>query len=224
MSLTIAQIRAQLRNMTGHDSVTLPDADSGEIQGCNTFLNLAWWSLIDELELRDSEKNTTTPTIDGTEFYTLPGSDIYSVRKMSYVDPITNLSIAIQQRDLEFFRRNKDNNDFSQGRPLFYIRDGLGYYLMPVPDDIYTIDIDYLGILTDADVGGMSNAPRQTGEIVKYGAAWRIFLDVNGNIQKATYFKNLESNLIAQYTPVKAKEEDNNPLAGLNYIGRRYEL
>lgn len=226
MSLTLVQLRSMLRSMTGHDSTTLPDSDgvdpSGEVViGINTFMNMAWWNMINVLELREKEVSGSQNTVDGTEFYSI-SSIIESVRKISYVDPDTFKRVVLEQRDIKWLRTQQSTDELERGKPLIYVRENDGFYIWPVPDDIYSLTIDYLSPLTDDVTTGIT-APRETGEIIKYGAAWRIFSDVNQNVQKASFYKGLEKNLLDAYTPVKAKEEDDNPLAGLEVLGRDYD-
>jgi hypothetical protein len=226
MSLTLAQIRTSLRRMTGNDSITLPDADAvvdGEaVIGCDTFMNRAWWAFCNTIDdLRNKESSYSIPTVVGTESYAFDNTTHEAVRQISYTDPNTGLQIIVNQKDITWLRMMQSSNTFDQGAPENYIRDGNLIYLRPIPDSIYTLRVDTIELLADNTV---INGPRELGEIILNGAAWRVFSEVNNNIQKAAYYVNMEKMLTEKYVPVKQKEEDNNPTAGLDYAGRDYDL
>lgn len=226
MSLSLAQIRSSVRKMTGNDLITLPDNDTtvdGDlVLGMNTFMNRTWWAFLNtQDDLRSKEGFVSLNTIAGTESYTFDVTQ-EAIRQISYPDPNTGLQIILEQKDFKFFMANKSNNTFDQDAPAIYARDGALIYLHPVPDSIYNLRIDTLAILADTDISGI-NAPREIGEIILNGSAWRVFSEVNGNIQKAAYYINVEKMLTEKYVPVKAKEEDNYPTGGLDYLGRDYD-
>lgn len=225
MSLTLLQIRASLRKMTGNDLISLPDADTtvdGElVLGAATFMNRAWWAFCNSMDdLRNKESSYAFPTVVGTESYAFDNTTLESVRQISFTDPNTGLQIIINQKDITWLRAAQSSNTFDQGPPSEYVRDGNLIYFRPIPDSVYTIRVDTLALLADDTV---ISGPRELGEIILNGAAWRIFSEVNGNIQKAAYYVNMEKMLTEKYIPVKQKEEDNLPNAGLDFLGRDYD-
>lgn len=224
MSLTLPQIRATLRKMTGNDLISLPDSDTtvdGElVLGANTFMNRAWWAFLNSIDdIRNKESFVILSTIVGTESYTFDPTQ-EAVRQISFTDPNTGLQIFVEQKDYKYLIANRSNNTFDQGAPEWYARDGNLIWIHPIPDSVYTLRIDTLAILADDTV---VNGPRELGEIILNGAAWRVFSEVNNNIQKCAYYVNMEKMLTEKYVPVKAKEEDNYPTGGLDFSGRDYD-
>lgn len=217
MSLSIGQLRAQIRSITGQDVNTLPDQDTvvnGQIvTGIDTFLNLAWWQFLNVMPLREAEASTTQILVVGQSSYTaqLPFD---AVRMISFADPDTLQQVKIEPKSLKWYRDNYNSDSSLYDKPLFYIRDSedvsagntAKFYIWPTPDRTYTLTIDYWATVADASSGGIIT-PRETDEIVKYGAAWRVFTDVNGNINKAAFYKSLAENLANNFVPAQAKEE-----------------
>lgn len=226
MSLTMAQIRATIRKTTGQDIVTLPDADATVngvlVIGVNTFLNRAWWDFLDKVDIVEKDQTSTFAAVVGTALYAPAfAATMEAVRRISYNNPDDNRQVVLVQKDMDWYRNNQSTNVGDYDDPLYYINEGASLYLAPTPDRVLTFNVDLWRLLDDTDISGV-NSPRETAEIIQYGATWRVFSDLNGNIVKASYYKKLVDDLINSYEPVKSKQKEDLPTAGLNYLGREY--
>lgn len=221
MPLSVAQLITQLRGTTGQDIVSLPDIDSVSTIGALTFLNRSFWSICNKYDFRLNETSATGVTVAGTSSYTPPAT-MDAVSNISLLDPTTLKYFRLDPMTIDVYRTDQSTRASDQTIPTNYIRYGSQFLLWPTPDKVYTYQVDFLQSLSDLITSGNPPIPREWDEAIAYGAAWRVFSDVNGDLARAQWYKNLEANITNTIVPVQAKEEMDYANAGVNVKGRSY--
>lgn len=220
--LSIQQILHQLRTITGHDTISLPDSDTGEQIGGMTYINTSFWEIANKFNFRQEDATVGDITIIGQSAYPCP-TLMDAVTDVSILDPSSNKYTKLDQMTLSVYRDSQDIDDDARGFPTSYVRNGSAYILYPTPDQVYTTQIDYLQTLADVILAGTPIIPREWHEIITYGAAWRVFAGLNGDIVRTQFYTNLQTRLMNTTASVQAKEEMDYSNAGLNVRGRSYE-
>lgn len=222
MPLSINQLADSLRNITGQDTVGLPDSDAGATTGAFTFLNRSFWSIANKYNFRAEELTINGATQAGIPNTAVPFLD--SVVKVSLLDPTTKKYFVLPPMSLDVYRglQGDITDDTNQTMPTNYIRFGSDLIFYPTPDALYSYQLDQLQTLSDILTTQTPPIPREWHEAILYGAAWRVFSDVNGDLARAQWYKNLEANLNNTIVPVQAKEEMDYSNAGVNVKGRSY--
>lgn len=225
MALSTQQIRNLIRSATGQDTISLPDTEVLATTpgiSCDTFMNRAWWQMLNNLELREKELTTVVPIAAGATSFVLPaGVTSDAIRHAAIIDPDDLQSYPLAEQTIKWYREIYNTDTNQEDRPTNYVPDGALFYLWPVPDVAYTINADYWAVLDDASLAGIGT-PRETGEIVLNGAIARVFSELNGNPAKAQFYFNLTGNYLNNYIPQKAKSEMDYSDAGLEVRGREY--
>lgn len=220
MSISVAQLILLLRSTTGQDSFILPDTSSGTIIGATDFLNRSFWEIANKFQFRVNEGTVADVTVAGQASYNPPTS-MDAISHISILNPTSNEYERLLPMTIEDYRSKLNLESSNESQSTNYVRYGDVYYLYPTPNDIYTTQIDYLETLSDL-VSGNPPVPREWHEIILYGAAWRVFLDVNGDIARSQYYTNMQTRLMNTTVPVQAKEEMDYSNAGVNVRGRTY--
>lgn len=221
MGFSVAQSIIQLRSITGQDLSTLPDTDTGENIGALTFLNRAFWDIVNKDIFKEEDLTATFPTVIGTTTYVTPAL-FDAIQDVAILDPVSNKYIVLDPMDIKIYRDKEDLNTNKRTRPTNYVRFGSNIILYPTPDAVYTVKVDYLQTLIDLIAIGTFPIPREWNEIILYGAAWRVFSDVNGDMSRAQFYINLQTRQFNNTVPVQVKEEKDYSKAGVNVLGREY--
>jgi hypothetical protein len=221
MGLSAQQLIFSLRSTTGQDGTTLPDTDNASSIGAMTFLNRSFWEIANKFNLREEEIEVDVPTVIGTFNYTCP-TLMDAVNHLSILNPTTLTYARLEPMTLDVYRGLQNSNTNLRSRPTNYIRHGSSYLLYPTPDAVYSIKIDYLQTLADIIQAGTPVIPREWHELIHYGAVWRVYSDVNGDLARSQYFRNLQTSMLNSTVPVQSKEEMDYSNAGVNVKGRSY--
>ncbi len=212
MGLSLVQLRAELRDHLGVDSLELIDADA------DLLLNRSWWKVADNYKFKEKENSVVIPTVAGTDTYALTGVEsiqnvnIKDVNSLDY-DPLT-------YGDETRFSSMQSDNTSLRTKPEYYTHRGSNIVFYPVPDAVYSIRVHYFGTL--ADVSTALTIPQAWHEAVLFGAIWRGFAkfgDYNrSNMAKATQFE-----LLNTQEPVAERElKADNQFAGVQVLRRDY--
>jgi len=210
MGLSVAQLISKLRKATGQDSDDLSDTDA------TLQLNIAYWEVIDIFPLREKEVRVTFPTVAGIRAYNAP-TPFEALRHLAILNPASNVHVPLDQMAEDRYEKVYDEDSDTQGFPTNYVREGCQFLLYPTPDDAYTITMRYWTTLSDLSDSQNPNIPQSWHELIYLGALWREFLDIGDHQRMASTVKIWERTANIR-VPVEAKEEVNNPRAGLEVI------
>jgi hypothetical protein len=220
MTIDIYTLRNQLRQHLGEDTNTLPDVPA--YQGgpsADMLLNRAWWEIIYKYQFREKEVDASFTTVVGQAFYSLP-SPFEAFRQIAIEDLYTYQHNTLAQTTIYRYQ-NLFNNEPDQsfyGKPVQYVREGCGIYLLPTPDNVYNMDLKYWTVL--ADLGGATNPnspiiPQIWHECVLYGAVYRGFFSFL-DFERGAWMQQVHAGVLDKIPPVQAKEEQDYHEAGVN--------
>lgn len=221
MTLSLQNLRDGLLKATATE---LDDWDNGNVD-LDLYINKSWWDIMDQFDFREKEGGPIVfPTISGIRSY-----DISSITSPIIFDALQRLSITdiddFSHLDLDlitdFDYENLYIADASlNSKPTNYFRRGSLIYLYPTPDQVYSINLYYLQVLSDLPVQGPV-IPQAWGEIIQYGANYRALYDLR-DYESAEKVIALQTKLINGRTPVKVKELSDTKTSGVSVLGRDY--
>lgn len=208
MSLTVAQMIAKLRKMSGIDITDLADVD------VLLNLNISWWEIAGNIEFKEKEQSTSFNTVAGTVLYPAP-TPFEAVQYVSVEDPNSKQHTPLRfMDDLEYEQLLVNTTD-ARGTPTRYFRKGTNIGLWPTPDSVITIYEDYLMPLADLVVTAPPVA-QTWHEPILFGGIYRSFLDVGDRVN-AAYFRKEQANMINSTPETKEIEgKTNMKWAGLS--------
>jgi hypothetical protein len=224
MTIDIFTLRNLVRQHTGEDTNTLPDTPAfAGGPSCDMLLNRSWWEIIYKFQFREKEVDASFQTVEGQAFYSLP-SPFEAIRQVAIEDPYTYQHTTLAQTTIYRYQNlfNNEPNQSFYGKPVQYVREGCGIYLLPTPDQVYNMDLKYWTVL--ADLGGVSNPnspiiPQIWHECILYGAVYRTFFQFL-DYERGAYMQSIHGGIIDKIPPVQAKEEADQHDAGVNVKGR----
>lgn len=214
MGLSVAQLTAKLRKATGQDSDDLPDDDA------TLQLNIAYWEVIDIFPVREKEVRVTFPTVAGVRAYNAP-TPFEALKHLAIKDLNSEAHTPLDQMGHDVYEQKYDETSDTQAKPTHYVREGCQFLLYPTPDQEYIITMRYWTTLADLSNTQNPNIPQSWHELIYLGALWREFLDIGDHQRMASTIKVWERTANIR-VPVEAKEEVNNPRAGLEVIVPNY--
>lgn len=227
MALDIVSLRRQLREhlgMVGSATDELPDVDTADKTGADTYLNRAYWEVLDKFKFREKEVSGTFSTVIGTKFYQVP-SPFEALQSLSIEDVNTLQHKPLDRIDKDVFEQVYVNRTDAQGKPENYFREGNGVRLWPTPDAAYVLTISYWTVLADlGSLNPQTNIPQNWHEIILFGAISRAFLGVNRDFEGSQHARAYQVSLIEGTTPVEEKEQFDSHRAGLEVLGREGDL
>lgn len=211
MSLVIQDLRDGLRRSCG--GIEIADYSNDIV---DLWLNQAYWEIMDKFPFREKQKTSTFQFIDGVRFYDAP-TPFEAVTKISIADATEsdNKHTPLKRMTIDRYEQEYDSDDDQEGKPEFYIRYGIGFYVLPTPDKAYDGFIYYNTTLADiADDNTTPEIPQVWHEIIMFGGIARGWLQLD-NTNKATFYFNLQATKINTTSPTEAKEEEDSSLAGV---------
>jgi hypothetical protein len=218
MGLQVTDLINKLRKATGQDEDDLSDDDA------TLQLNISYWEIIDKFPFREKEVRVTFPTVAGERAYNCP-TPFEALRHLAILEEATNVEseqhTPLDQMGHDPYEQKYNEAADNEGKPTHYVRDGCMIILYPTPDDVYTITMRYWTTLDDLSDSQNPNIPQSWHEIIYLGALWREFLDIGDHQRMASTIK-VQERLINAAVPVEAKEEVNNPRAGLEVLQNPY--
>lgn len=212
MGLSVAQLIAKLRKATGQDEDDLTDADA------TLQLNIAYWELLDKFPFREKETRTTFVTQAGVRAYNAP-SPFEALKHLAIkdLDSDSDQHTPIDQMGHDVYEQKYNESSDNQGQPTHYVREACQILLYPTPDDVYTLTMRYWTTLDDLSSSQSPQIPQSWHELIYFGALWREFMDI-GDHQRMASTLRIWDKMVNTAVPVEAKEEINNPRAGIEVI------
>lgn len=222
MGLDLVALRRQLREsigLPGDDIANLPDADTADKTGADTYLNRSYWELIDKFKFREKEVTGTFPTVAGTKFYQVP-APFEALQGVAIEDPDTLKHEPLDRITADYYEQKYADVADDQGMPEAYFRDGNGIRLWRTPDAVYEITLHYWTILSDlSSINTTPQLPQNWHEILMFGAVWRAFIGVNGDYLSAQAAKATQISLIQGTSMTEEKEQFDSHRAGVEVEG-----
>jgi len=222
MTLDIASYRRQLREhigLTGDDVETLPDTDTADKTGADTYLNRSYWEVLDLFPVRAKEVIATFHTTQGRDFYKIPNS-FEALQAISITDPNSFKHDPLDRIEKDYFEQKFVDRTDDEGKPELYFREGDGIRVWRRPDRDYEMTVHYWEELADlSNSNQTSPIPRVLHEVILFGGVWRAFIGVNGDYVRAQAAKGHQVALMNSKTPIEDKEKFDSHRAGVEVIG-----
>lgn len=214
MSMTLQNLRDELRVHLGVDELDLPNAEA------DLLLNRVWWDVADKNDFREKEKQFIFPTIAGTRDYLVSsvvaiGDTFDAIRGLSIVNPNNDSHIPVEPMMESEYEGLFVNSVDREEMPTRYVRFGSTLRLWPTPDQVYSMVLRYWVTLPDLLSGGPV-IPQSWHEIILYGAVKRGYERTNSDLERASYFKQEYTDMLNNAVPVRAKEQKDRRQASVN--------
>lgn len=227
MTINLDSLRIQLREglgLDGDDVTELPNVDSASKTGADTFLNRAYWELLEKFDFREKEVIGTFPTTASVNYYAIP-SPFDALRSLSIEDLNDQSHKPLDRITRDVFEQKYENRTDAESKPQLYFREDAGIRFWPTPDDAYTITISYWDSLSNlSDINSSPPIPRSWHELILHGGIWRAkagpFRDYDG----AKFHRTLQSTLLEGIETTDSKEAFDSHRAGLEVLGLDSEL
>lgn len=227
MGLDISSLRRQLREhlgLVGNSTDEIPDQDSPDKTGADTFLNRSFWEICSKFDFREQEVIGTFNTVQGTGYYQIP--TLFDALKSIDIEDLNDFSHKPLDRiTRDVFAQKYENRTDAQGKPELYFRESNGIRLWMIPDNAYKITLKYRAGLADLD-NSNTTPPMQHEwhEVILFGGVWRAQVGVNRDYNGAKVTRALQGALIDGMTTTDSKEQFDSHRAGLEVLGRDSEL
>lgn len=228
MTLDLTSLRLQLREglgLEGDDTATLPNTDTSDKTGADTYLNRAYWEVLDRFKFREKEVIATFPTTQGEDFYKIP-SPFEAIQGLSIEDPDSFAHTPLDRITADEFEQTFVNKTDAEDKPTNYFREADGIRLYPRPDQAYTVTIRHWTLLSDLSSTNTVPAFLQKNfhEIILFGGLWRAFIGVNGDWTRSQAARAVQSGLLAGVHSTDEKEQADSHRAGVEVAGYEGEL
>jgi hypothetical protein len=227
VTLSLTQLRIQLREsigLEGDNTAELPDQDTSDKTGADTYLNRSYWEILDKFKFREKEVVGTFQTVAGTKFYQVP-SPFEALQSIAIEDPNSFAHKPLDRIEKDVFEQKFVDTVDARGKPELYYREGGGIKLWPTPDRVYEITLHHWTTLADlSSTNTTPPIPQSWHEIILFGAVWRAFIGVNGDWNRAQAAKATQISLIASETSTEDKEKFDSHRAGVEVPGYDGEL
>jgi len=225
--IDIAGLRRQLREhlgMIGDSQDEIPDQDTNDKTGADTFLNRSFWEICAKFGFREQEVIGSFPTVQGTNFYQIP--TLFDAIKNIDIEDLTDFSHKPLDRiDRDVFSQKYENRVDSQSKPELYFRESNGIRVWRTPDNTYTLTIKYRATLADLDNNNTTPpVPHEWHEVIMLGGVWRAQVGVNRDYDGARITRSFQGSLIDGLSTTDVKEQEDSHRAGLEVIGLDGEL
>lgn len=227
MSLNITSLRRELRehcSLIGDDEGEIPNVDTADKTGADTYLNRAYWEILDKYKFREKEVIASFPTVSGTNFYHTPSS-FESLQGLSIVDLYSDQHTPLDRITTDVYEQTYVGRTDAQGKPEQYVVEGDGIRLLPTPDNIYTIKIRYWSELADLSTGNIDPLiPRAWHEVILFGGVARAMMGATRDQNGALAARAWQQSLINGMSSEEEKEQIDSHRSGLEVLGREGEL
>jgi|SRR6266849_4114162 len=227
MPLDIVGMRRSIREhlgITGDDTTDLPDQDTSDKTGADTYLNRSFWEICAKFGFREKEVIGSFPTVVGTNFYQIP--TLFEALTSISIEDLNDFSHKPLERiTRDVFQKKFVNSIDQQDKPTLYFRESNGIRVWATPDNIYTLTIAYKATL--ADLSNTNTTPpllEEWHEVIMLGGLWRAQLGVSRDMEGANNTRAFQASLIEGLTTTEDKEQFDSHTAGLEVLGRDGEL
>lgn len=226
MSLSMISLRRQLREhcgLIGNDESEIPDQDTDEKTGCDTYLNRAYWEILDKYKFREKEVIASFVTIASTPFYHVP-TLLEALQSLAIKDNNSDAYTPLDPMTSDEYNQVFVNTTDNEGKPEKYLRETSGIRLWPTPDDVYTLKIRYWSVLSDLSDTVDPTIPQVWHEVILFGGVARALMGTSRDNLGAQVARNWQAALINGITPVDEKEKADIHRAGLEVLGLEGDL
>jgi hypothetical protein len=202
MGMFITSLRKMARGPLGLDDlVEWPDDAIDEI------LNRSFWEIQNKFPFKEQEVTVKFPTVVGQASYEIV-KPYDSLLGVSIEALVTAQHTPLGKIDPWLYEQEYRNQTDFQGDPQYYTHENCFIRLLPTPDTAYNIVMKRRINLTDlSNSNAISTIPQVWHEIIGYGAQWRLYQDIAGDIARATATRNLQASLINTTVPIEIKEK-----------------
>lgn len=216
MSLSLQELRDEVREITGLDEDDLPNPR------LDKYLNLAWWELVDKVDFKEKEGVSSFSTVAGQINYNLTtiAADVDNVRRVTIQSSTLSDFTPLDKTDYRNIEDNLSTQTYSRGLPEKYSRYNTQIYLYPIPDSVYTVRVLYQKTLEDIATAGVP-IPQVWHEFIYLGGAMRA-ARANNEFQQAKSIRAERDGLILTLSTTEAKETKDYSYAGARIIRPRY--
>lgn len=214
----IADAREAVREATGEDENSLPDAK------CDMHVNLSYRALLDTYAFREKEVTATFNTGVGQQNYEMPDPHD-GLRQISIFDSSSLVSHNVDPMSVDDWTSRFIDTLDARGFPTHYVRESCLFRLWPVPDAAYAMVIKYWGILADlSNTKQTIDIPQVWWPAILDGAIVNVCKYKQGNVELAAAYTRFQAKVISDIVPTQAKEEENHHRAGVQVIGINRDL
>lgn len=213
MGLSLAQLRTEVREHLGVDSVELIDAD------VDLLLNRSWWKVADDFDFREKETSRSYNTVAGTSTIA-SATDTEGLQGVSIEDTNSKQHTSLSPMTIGVYETEYADISSTRAKPTHYVRRGSNIILFPTPDAAYEITEYYLKTLADIASTGPT-IPQSWHEIIMYGAVYRGFARI-GDYNRSRAARTMQVELMSTQETVDTTEKVDRPTAGLQMIRPRY--
>lgn len=211
MSLSLANLRAELRTHLGKNSNQLPDADADKL------LNRSWWAISAQLRFNEREAIDSFTTTAGTDEYDIP-VDSSAIQAVTIQGPDeTDWNRLNRIDDWNMFAKKEDSE---QDYPTHYSRRNNKFVLWPNPDNEYDVRVKYLRTLDDIQSSG-PDAPQEWHEVVLWGAVARGFF-ADADWTRGNQAQQQQATYISQLDTQETRDREDRSMSGVKVYRRRY--
>lgn len=213
--LSPTELRNSVRSIVGLDTSDLSNG------ACDVFLNRALWWLQNLIDLPENEQIVTVPTVASQVEYALtyPASGILAI---SLHDPDSDELVIL---DVIGGYANDDITSFAaedEGKPTAFERFGNSFYLRPVPDAVYDLQVRRKETIADITSATTTiSLDPALHEVLIYGGAERVFLDYR-DFNSSDRMKKEWGVKLQGYRPQKVIEQGNWKYAQVKVIRPPY--
>ena len=207
MTLTLDDLRAELRAHLGVDSTDLPDASA------DLLINRSYWEISDKFPFRAKEATSTVSTVVGTRRYAMPAP--FEALRFIALEDENGKHFHLERWVRQHYETQYVNDTDTRGQPTNYFREADDFILYPTPDAVFALTVGFWSIFDDlSDSNTTPELPQVWHEIILDGAIWRGWKRL-GNYGKMREIRAGQVALINSTTPVEVKEEFDSRMAGI---------
>lgn len=212
MSLSLIELREDLRGALGQDEDDLTDA------AADRLLNRSWWAISSQVRFYEKDATHSFDTVIGTNNYSLP-TDSETIQKVALLKSgETDWSPLTKINDWNAFTLTQNSTDTDQ--PTHYSRRADNFILWPTPDEVYSVAVKYLKTLSDILSSG-AEVPQEWHEVILWGAVSRGFMQ-RGDWNRSNLAQNQQALYLASLDTEEAKDQEDRVYSGVKVYKRSY--
>lgn len=150
------------------------------------FVKLAEEEIYRKVQLKDLRKNTTLVTVAATQYVDTP-TDFLASYSMSVIDDSAHTFLI--HKDVNFIREAYPNSS-TTGVPRFYAEfEDDTFILGPTPDDIYSLELNYLFAPTSIVTSSTSWVGTNAQNALLYGTIYHGYIFLKGEADTIAHYK-----------------------------------
>lgn len=220
-TFTMAYTRQRIRLPLGIGGVDGSDQSKMDDLAIDNYANFSYQALLNQYNFREKEITANMDTVAGTRNYTMPDPHD-GLRHISIQDPTSLQWTPLDRMSVDDYMSKWNETEDQRGYPTDYVRESCIFRLWPTPDDVYTLQVRYWGILQDLGASNTTiNIPSIWWEPIIHGGVVRAAIDL-GMREAADFHNKWQEKLIEDIASIETKEEEDSHRSGLEVLGREY--